>query len=48
MIPGEIISPAGAPALEANTGLATLALDVTNTGDRPHPGRFALSFLRNQ
>ena len=35
MIPGEIISPADAPALEANTGLATLTLDVTNTGDRP-------------
>ena len=35
MIPGEIISPADAPALEANTGLAHLTLDVTNTGDRP-------------
>ena len=35
MLPGEIISPADAPALEANTGLVTLALDVTNTGDRP-------------
>ena len=35
MLPGEIISPADAPALEANTGLATLTLDVTNTGDRP-------------
>jgi urease subunit beta len=35
MLPGEIISLADAPALEANTGLATRALDVTNTGDRP-------------
>ena len=35
MIPGEIVTAAGAPALEANTGLATLTLDVTNTGDRP-------------
>lgn len=35
MIPGEIIPAADAPALEANTGLKTLALDITNTGDRP-------------
>lgn len=34
MIPGEII-PADAPPLEANRGLATLELEVTNTGDRP-------------
>ncbi len=34
MIPGEII-PADAPALEANLHLATVTLDVTNTGDRP-------------
>lgn len=34
MIPGEII-PADAPPLEANPGLATLTLPVTNTGDRP-------------
>ncbi len=35
MIPGEIINPPGAPPLEANTGLATRALIVANTGDRP-------------
>lgn len=34
MIPGEII-PAEAPPLEANVGLATVTLDVANTGDRP-------------
>ncbi|MBD5781744.1 urease subunit beta [Pelagicoccus sp. NFK12] len=34
MIPGEII-PAEAEPLEANTGLATVTLPVTNTGDRP-------------
>ena len=34
MIPGEII-PADAPPLEANIGLPTVELDVTNTGDRP-------------
>ncbi len=27
--------PAGAPPLEANIGLATIQLDVANTGDRP-------------
>jgi urease subunit beta len=35
MIPGEIITAADASALEANLGLKTLALDITNTGDRP-------------
>jgi urease subunit beta len=34
MIPGEII-PADAPPLEANLNLATITVDVTNTGDRP-------------
>lgn len=34
MIPGEII-PADAPPLAANPGLATVTLDITNTGDRP-------------
>ena len=35
MIPGEIIHPPGAPDLEANTGLDTLTLIVSNKGDRP-------------
>ena len=35
MIPGEIIHPAGAPYLEANTGLDSLTLIVANKGDRP-------------
>ena len=35
MSPGEIIPAADAPALDANVGLATLTLDITNTGDRP-------------
>jgi urease subunit beta len=35
MIPGEIIHPEGAPDLDANMGLATLTLAVSNTGDRP-------------
>lgn len=35
MIPGEIIPASDAPALDANVGLATVTLDVTNTGDRP-------------
>lgn len=35
MIPGEIIPAADAPAIEANIGLATLLLDVVNSGDRP-------------
>ena len=34
MIPGEII-PAAADALDANSDLATVIVDVTNTGDRP-------------
>jgi urease subunit beta len=34
MIPGEIIVAAGAP-LAANLNLATLTLEVANTGDRP-------------
>ncbi len=35
MIPGEII-PASEPAsLPANPGLATVTLEITNTGDRP-------------
>ena len=35
MIPGEIIPAPDSPALDANLGLATCTLDVTNTGDRP-------------
>jgi urease subunit beta len=35
MIPGEIITPPGAPPLAANAGLLTRTLEVTNTGDRP-------------
>lgn len=35
MIPGEIILAPGAPDLEANAGLATVILTVSNTGDRP-------------
>lgn len=35
MIPGEIMVASGAPALGANLGLATVTVDVTNTGDRP-------------
>jgi urease subunit beta len=35
MIPGEIIPAPGAAALPANPGLATVALEVANTGDRP-------------
>ncbi len=34
MIPGEIIPAEGEP-LPANLNLATLTVDVTNTGDRP-------------
>ena len=34
MIPGEII-PAQGDALPANLNLATLTLDIVNTGDRP-------------
>lgn len=35
MIPGEIIPARGAAPLEANVGLVTLTVDVTNSGDRP-------------
>ena len=35
MIPGEIIHPPGDAELEANTGLDTLTLVVSNKGDRP-------------
>ncbi len=35
MIPGEIIPAADAPALAANLQLATITLEVANTGDRP-------------
>ena len=35
MIPGEIIPAPDAPPLDANLGLATKSLEVTNTGDRP-------------
>ncbi len=35
MIPGEIIPAPDAPPLDANANLATLTLDVVNTGDRP-------------
>lgn len=35
MIPGEIIPAKDAPPLDANRDLATLTVDVTNTGDRP-------------
>lgn len=35
MIPGEVIPAKNAPPLEANLGLATVTIDVTNTGDRP-------------
>jgi len=35
MIPGEIRTPADAPPLAANVGLAEISLAVANTGDRP-------------
>ena len=35
MIPGEIITPPGAPDLDLNVGLTTLNIVVANTGDRP-------------
>jgi urease subunit beta len=35
MIPGEIITPPGAPDLELNRGLSRLTLVVANAGDRP-------------
>jgi len=35
MIPGEIIPAADTAPLDANVGLATKKIEVTNTGDRP-------------
>ena len=35
MIPGEIITPPGAPDLDLNPGHATISIVVANTGDRP-------------
>ena len=35
MIPGEIRTPADAPPIQANIGLAEIKLAVSNTGDRP-------------
>ena len=35
MIPGEIITPPGAPDHELNTGLPKTTAVVANTGDRP-------------
>ena len=35
MIPGEIITPEGAPDIELNVGLATANVVVENRGDRP-------------
>lgn len=35
MHPGEILTPGQARKLDANVGLETRTLDVTNTGDRP-------------
>ena len=35
MIPGEIITAPDAAPLDANVGLATKKLEITNTGDRP-------------
>jgi urease subunit beta len=35
MIPGEILTPSGAPDLEINTGLDKITIPVANTGDRP-------------
>ena len=35
MIPGQIIPQPDAPPIEANAGLPTLSLKVSNTGDRP-------------
>ena len=35
MIPGEIIPAPDAAPLDANLGLATKKLEITNTGDRP-------------
>lgn len=35
MIPGEIIPARDALPIEANPGLPTVTLEITNTGDRP-------------
>jgi urease subunit beta len=35
MIPGEIIPAQDGAPLDANVGLATVTMEVTNTGDRP-------------
>jgi urease subunit beta len=35
MIPGEIITPPGAPDLDLNLGLTIVSIVVANTGDRP-------------
>jgi urease subunit beta len=35
MIPGEIVTAPNSARLEANAGLPTAKLEVTNTGDRP-------------
>jgi urease subunit beta len=35
MIPGEIITPPGAPEIELNAGLAKASVIVANKGDRP-------------
>jgi len=35
MIPGEIVTPPGAPDLELNEGLAKRTAVVANSGDRP-------------
>ncbi|MEP2775561.1 MAG: urease subunit beta [Luteolibacter sp.] len=35
MIPGEIITPKGAPDIELNVGLEKLNMVVANRGDRP-------------
>jgi urease subunit beta len=35
MIPGEIRTPSGAPALQANVSLVEIRITVSNTGDRP-------------
>jgi urease subunit beta len=46
MIPGEIKVAKG--DIEINKGRAKVTLEVTNTGDRPDPGRLALPLLRDQ
>jgi urease subunit beta len=35
MIPGEIITPEGAPDIELNVGLEKIVMVVANAGDRP-------------